>query len=83
MNQGINKTLTIEYSQSIFENPVYLGIPDSRMFSKRLFRTDLINKNNEHLLIKIKHRIMNNLWLFLKKRPKWSLPLLFLTIESR
>lgn len=51
MNQGINKTLTIEYSRSIFENPVYLGIPDSRMFSKRLFRTDLINKNKEHLLI--------------------------------
>ena len=77
MNQGINKTHPIEYSISIFENPVYLGISDSRMLSKCLFRTDLINKNNEHLLNKIKSRIMNMLRCFIKKRPKWSLLIFF------
>lgn len=83
MNQGINKTHPIEYSISIFENPVYLGISDSRMFSKCLFRTDLINKNNEHLLIKIKARIMSNLRNLIKKWPKWMRIQFILTLKRR
>ena len=83
MNQGINKIHTIEYSRSIFENPVYLGISDSRIFTKALFRTNIINRNNEHLLIKTKPRIMNNLWDFIKKRPKWNGIPFILTFEWR
>jgi len=61
MSQGINETQAFEYSNAIFESPVYSGISESIMFLKALFRTDLINKNNEHLLIKTNPRIMNNL----------------------